>query len=144
MVEHTMTSPIGLASILPDDEIILTYNDLPAVGIDYCRVHLNRLIAQGKFPAAVRVSANRIAWRLSAVREFLRNRETIVPAEPRRHTEAAKQKMRQAWATRRRKPVDAPAETPAIARDDPAADTEATIDPLVHWEPHPVTQSEQR
>jgi predicted DNA-binding transcriptional regulator AlpA len=41
----------------------LRYDDLRALGIKYSRVHLRRLMAAGRFPAAVQLSPNRIAWR---------------------------------------------------------------------------------
>ena len=101
MPQYTNRNEFELASTLNDDEVIVTYGDLPRFGIKFCRVHLNRLIAAGVFPAPVRLSINRIGWRRSEVREFLRTRQAIVPAEPKRHSDAARQKMKDAWVVRR-------------------------------------------
>ena len=45
--------------------IFISYCDLRVLGIPYTRVHLNRLIHKGLFPPPVRLSPNRIAWRMS-------------------------------------------------------------------------------
>jgi hypothetical protein len=51
-----------------DDEIFITYNQLPYNGVPkYCRVHIRRLIVLGLFPRPVMLSPNRIAWRKSDV-----------------------------------------------------------------------------
>jgi predicted DNA-binding transcriptional regulator AlpA len=44
-------------------------------GIPFCRVHINRLVAAGKFPAPVRLSVNRIVWHHADLVEYLRSRE---------------------------------------------------------------------
>ena len=49
-----------------DDEVFITYCQLPAHGIPaYSRVHTRRLIGRGLFPRPVMLSPNRIAWRKS-------------------------------------------------------------------------------
>lgn len=55
-------------------EIFITFPDLREHGISYCRVHLGRLMDKGEFPMAVRLSANRIAWRLSEVERWKQSR----------------------------------------------------------------------
>jgi hypothetical protein len=51
-----------------DDEVFITYNQLPDHGVPrYSRVHMRRLMAGGLFPRPVMLSPNRIAWRRSDV-----------------------------------------------------------------------------
>src|SRR4051794_30678165 len=52
------------------ERIFVPYPQLRDCGIFYCRVHLNRMIAVGTFPAPVRLSANRVAWRLADIEEW--------------------------------------------------------------------------
>ena len=91
----------ALNSALPDDEVIITYNDLPAFGIKFTRVHINRLIAEGEFPAAIRLSKNRIGWSRQSIREFVRGRSTVANNHSKGHTPEARAKMRAAWVRRR-------------------------------------------
>ena len=67
----------------PNDEIeppttlrYVSYPDLKKFGIGYCRVHLRRLIDRGEFPAPVKLSKNRIAWRYADVVVWMASRET--------------------------------------------------------------------
>src|SRR5262249_42937061 len=78
----------ALHSGLPDDAVIVAYGDLAAFVITYARVHINRLIKDGKFPPPVRISANRIGWRRSDIVEFARSRETVPRPTPKPHTDA--------------------------------------------------------
>ena len=56
---------------------ILSYRQLRTVkNIPYCRVHL-RLIMQGLFPAAIRLSPNRVGWHEDAIDEWLKSRPTV-------------------------------------------------------------------
>jgi hypothetical protein len=91
----------ALNSALPDDEVIITYNDLPAFGIRFTRVHINRLIAKGEFPAAIRLSTNRIGWSRRSIRDFVRGRSTVTSNQSKGHTPEARAKMRAAWERRR-------------------------------------------
>ena len=50
-------------------ERLITMKELrPYVG--YSRAHIMRLIAEGRFPAPVRLGPSRIAWRESAITEW--------------------------------------------------------------------------
>ncbi len=41
----------------------VTFDQLkPDYGIPHCRVHIDRLIKQGRFPKKVHISANRVGW----------------------------------------------------------------------------------
>jgi prophage regulatory protein len=42
--------------------VYVPYKDLHDHGIDYTRVHLNRLIELGQFPPPLQLSAHRVAW----------------------------------------------------------------------------------
>ena len=46
----------------------------PATGEPFSRVHLQRLMRRGAWPAAIQVSANRIAWKLSALQHHFATR----------------------------------------------------------------------
>ena len=52
----------------------LTYPELRDLGIRLSRVHLNRLIALGQFPASFNLSERRIAWLESDVLLWLQSR----------------------------------------------------------------------
>jgi predicted DNA-binding transcriptional regulator AlpA len=49
---------------------LLTYRQLRAL-VPYCTKHVRTLVAQGRFPAPVRVGRNRVAFRSSEVRAWL-------------------------------------------------------------------------
>jgi predicted DNA-binding transcriptional regulator AlpA len=53
------------------DRLLLSYDDLKALGIPYSRVHLGRRMKEGTFPKAVRLGGNRIAWRRDEVMAFI-------------------------------------------------------------------------
>ena len=53
-----------VASMVELEEYVPFYR-LIEYGFPWCRVHVNRLIAQGRFPAPVKLSPNRIGWRKS-------------------------------------------------------------------------------
>jgi len=58
-----------------ENEIFVVYQELPNFGVPrYSRVHLRRLIAKGLFPSPAMLSANRIAWRLSALESWKASR----------------------------------------------------------------------
>jgi predicted DNA-binding transcriptional regulator AlpA len=48
---------------LNDQRLLLSYDDLRALGINYGRMTLWRRMRAGTFPAAVKLGGNRIAWR---------------------------------------------------------------------------------
>jgi predicted DNA-binding transcriptional regulator AlpA len=56
------------------DSVYVDFPGLRPLGITYCRIHLNRLIARGEFPAPRQLSANRVAWRLCDVRAWMDSR----------------------------------------------------------------------
>jgi predicted DNA-binding transcriptional regulator AlpA len=59
------------------DELFVTYHELPNYGIpQYSRKHLLDLMKRNQFPAAVQLSANRVAWRVSSLREWIASRPT--------------------------------------------------------------------
>jgi prophage regulatory protein len=55
-------------------EVFVSYFDLRAHGIPYTRVHLYRMMRNGTFPASIRLSPNRIAWRLSELENWKNSR----------------------------------------------------------------------
>jgi predicted DNA-binding transcriptional regulator AlpA len=57
----------------------ITYPELQAYGIPYTRVHLNRLMAASKFPMAVKLGANRIAWTRHSIEHYLATRPAARP-----------------------------------------------------------------
>ncbi|WP_233863682.1 helix-turn-helix transcriptional regulator [Paraburkholderia adhaesiva] len=44
-------------------------------GVPYSRMHLYRLVKAGQFPAPIRISSNRIAWRASSILAWIDARE---------------------------------------------------------------------
>ena len=66
----------------PPPEVFLNYRDLRDHGILFCRLHINRLMANGLFPQAIWLSANRKCWRLSEIERFKASRPTSRPAFP--------------------------------------------------------------
>ena len=57
-------------------ETLIVFPGLKDRGVRYCRLHINRLVAAGQFPAPVRLSANRIAWRASEIDAWIASRPT--------------------------------------------------------------------
>lgn len=55
-------------------DAFLPFEALGLHGIPYSRVHLRRLIHTNEFPSPVTLSPNRIAWKLSDVREWMATR----------------------------------------------------------------------
>jgi len=58
-----------------EDDPIVTMADLPQFGIRYHPTHLRRLWKAGKFPKPFKLSANRLGWRRSWIRQHLAERE---------------------------------------------------------------------
>jgi hypothetical protein len=56
-------------------EVFVRFHDLPKHGIPpYHRIHIGRLMRRGQFPAAVQLSQNRIAWRVSDLEDWIASR----------------------------------------------------------------------
>ncbi len=53
---------------------LLSRDGLRELGIDYCNVHLLRLERAGRFPQRIRLSAYRVMWSESEVKNWLRDR----------------------------------------------------------------------
>lgn len=50
---------------------LLTYMELPSVGIDYDRATLRRLCAEGRFPRPAALSPRRLVWRRAEIEAWL-------------------------------------------------------------------------
>lgn len=60
------------------DKRLVSKKELRTVcGIPYTPQHIARLEAAGKFPKRVRLGANRVAWLLSEVDAWVRERITV-------------------------------------------------------------------
>lgn len=68
---------------LPAGEVFVPYDQLSCHGIRFTRVHLRRLIRRGLFPAPIRLSPNRIAWRSSDLMAFKISRPSVLPTTKR-------------------------------------------------------------
>jgi hypothetical protein len=62
-------------------EVLVTYRELGGHGIPYCRLHLNRMVRRGQFPAPIWLSPNRKVWKLSDILVFKATRTTSRPAQ---------------------------------------------------------------
>ena len=63
---------------------VVSYDDLGVLGIPYGRRHLRDLIAEGKFPQPIRLSARRVGWWLSDIDQWLSSRERSHYAKPKK------------------------------------------------------------
>jgi predicted DNA-binding transcriptional regulator AlpA len=52
-------------------ETYIPFPELKKRGIPYCRLHINRMVERGAFPAPVWFSYNRKMWKLSEVETWL-------------------------------------------------------------------------
>jgi prophage regulatory protein len=50
---------------------LFSIKDLPSLGITYSRMHLSRLEREGQFPRRIQVSAHRVAWLESELRNWI-------------------------------------------------------------------------
>jgi hypothetical protein len=55
------------------------YRDFAEFGIFYCRLHINRMVSRGQFPAPQQLSPNRKVWRLSQIQEWKATRPLMQP-----------------------------------------------------------------
>lgn len=62
-------------------ERFVSFAELENFGVRYCRLHVRRLVGKGEFPAPVRLSANRIGWRVSDLEKWMASRPTAYPAD---------------------------------------------------------------
>jgi Prophage CP4-57 regulatory protein (AlpA) len=60
-------------------EVFIPFRGLRSLGIPYCRLHINRKIGRGEFPAAVWLGGNRKVWRLSDIEKWLASRPVDRP-----------------------------------------------------------------
>jgi predicted DNA-binding transcriptional regulator AlpA len=63
-------------------ETFVLFAQLREQGINYTRVHLNRLMDRGLFPPAIRLSPNRIVWRQADIDRFKASRPTSCESAP--------------------------------------------------------------
>jgi predicted DNA-binding transcriptional regulator AlpA len=47
------------------------------MGIPYCQPYINKLVAQGKFPAPVRLSEHRVAFLKAEIDAWIASRERV-------------------------------------------------------------------
>jgi hypothetical protein len=64
-------------------EVFVTFPELKDHGFPWSRVHVNHLMDLGIFAPAIRLSANRIAWRLSDLERFKASRPPAHEPPPR-------------------------------------------------------------
>lgn len=57
------------------DDPVLGTADLRMLGVAYHSNHLRRMWQAGKFPRPFKLSANRLGWRRSVIRQWLAERE---------------------------------------------------------------------
>jgi hypothetical protein len=86
---------------LPPDALV-RHADLPP-DAHFCRSHQDQLVARGEFPPKRRISANRVGWLKSDIEAWRRARPVVEAGGGFRHTERARQKMKDAWVERRQR-----------------------------------------
>jgi hypothetical protein len=64
------TGPRPRAALPRGATVFTSYAELRDHGVSWTRVHLNRLVAEGLFPAPHRLSTHRIAWTLDALESW--------------------------------------------------------------------------
>lgn len=65
------------------EEFFVTWSEFPTYGVPkYSRRYTNQMVDAGTFPPPVRLSANRIAWRLSDLERWKATRPTANGAPP--------------------------------------------------------------
>lgn len=79
---------------------IVRFRNLRDYGVEFSRPHINTLIREGRFPPAVELSSMAVGWRLSDIQNWLANLPTR-RRERGPHSEATREKMKQAWIQRR-------------------------------------------
>jgi prophage regulatory protein len=60
----------------------VTFAELRGLGVPYRRVHVIRLVRAGKFPCPFQISEQRVAWKLSDIRDWLASRPLAHYAPP--------------------------------------------------------------
>ncbi|MFZ2068391.1 MAG: AlpA family phage regulatory protein [Xanthobacteraceae bacterium] len=50
---------------------VITFGELPGLGIRFCRVHLQRLENAGQFPRRIHLSQRRIGWLRSEIEAWI-------------------------------------------------------------------------
>jgi len=58
---------------MDDDDVLIDFKSLESM-VPYSRMHIYRMEKEGKFPLRVQLGPNRVAWRLSEVRNWIRSR----------------------------------------------------------------------
>jgi hypothetical protein len=71
---ETGPRPLRTALPYPGATTYISYAELRDHGAPWCRVHVNRLVEQGLFPAPHRLSTHRIAWRLTDLEAWASSR----------------------------------------------------------------------
>lgn len=72
-----MTREVDAKALAASARRLVAFNQLdPTYGIKFTRVWLDQLIRRGLFPAPVKVSEHRIAWRASEIEEWIATRPT--------------------------------------------------------------------
>jgi hypothetical protein len=74
-----------------DTRLVLSFGDLPALGITYSRANIYRLIHKGQFPRPVKLGPNRVAFRRQDIVNFIEGLEPGMCASPK---ERAKRRRR--------------------------------------------------
>jgi prophage regulatory protein len=65
---------------LSPSRVFVSFPELKQNGIaPWTRVHLNRLIKKGQFPAPISLSPNRLAWRMSDLEAWIASRPSARP-----------------------------------------------------------------
>jgi predicted DNA-binding transcriptional regulator AlpA len=90
------------AAFMAIEDPYVTWDQLPA-SIRGSRRGMQLRIDRGEFPPPRQITANRIAWLRSEIEAYMATRPVKLPGEGRRHTEATRARMSEAWQRSREK-----------------------------------------
>jgi predicted DNA-binding transcriptional regulator AlpA len=64
---------------VPLEQRLITFKELPSMGINYSITHLRRMWNAGQFPPPIYMSERRFAWRIDDLEGWIADRTTSKP-----------------------------------------------------------------
>lgn len=84
----TLAQPLPLEH--PLQKRLISYHELPSMGISFSIIHLRRMWRDGRFPEPVYTSVRRFAWPIDVIDQWIKDRKTTpnMPAKVRGRAKA--------------------------------------------------------